>query len=161
LTKQKECDIILTESEVREMRKLNYDIKVGTRFELPKTSWQVAEVAGKYEITERKVHEWQGGDVEVEYICINLDRPLQNPVRIAEMTMAYLLGEDVDGEAGKVYEGVWYQPTGTDDFRVATEDEGVEVSEPFWYLGHFGNGDYGIDVDFNRGKWCFFTLPWD
>ena len=143
------------------MRKLNYDIKVGTQFKLSRISWQVDKVAGNYEIRERKTVPDYEGDTEIEYICINLDHPWQNPVRIAEMTLAYILGEDVEGKVGVIYNGKEYQPTVLDDFRVATQYDGIEEHTPFWYLGYCGNGDYSIDVDFNTGEWCFFTLPWD
>jgi hypothetical protein len=160
LTKQNNYDIILIESEGNKMRKLNYDIKIGTRFYLPKASWQVAKIAGNYEITERRRYPDYDDGERIEYVCVSTEHPYQAPVAIAEMTLAYILGEDVEGEVNVVYSGREYQPTGLDDFRVATEYDGVECSEPFWYLGDSGER-YHIDVDFETDKWCFFKLPWD
>lgn len=142
------------------MRKLNYDIKVGTEFKLPKASWQVAKIAGNYRIQEREVREYEDEDPVVFYICTCIDRPLQKPLKIAEMTLAYILGEDVDAEPDVVFDGKQYQPTYKDHYRVATEDDGTEYKEPFWYLAHNGK-QYFIDVNFDIGEWCFFTLPWD
>lgn len=142
------------------MRKLNYDIKVGTEFHLPKASWQVAKIAGNYCVQERKIKEYEDEDPTVSYICICIDRPEQKPLKIAEMTLAYLLGEDVSAEPDVVLDGKQYQPTGTDPYRVATEYCGTEYSEPFWYLGE-SIMQYHIDVDFETDHWCFFTLPWD
>lgn len=142
------------------MRKLNYNIEIGTKFKLPKASWQMADVTGNYEIQERKTKPDYEGGTEVVYICVSLDHPNQMPVEIAEMTLAYLLGEDVDGFPNITYDGKQYQPTGLDDYRVATEWDGVEYSEPFWYLVDYIDR-YCIDVDFCRGFWCFFSLPWD
>ena len=141
------------------MRKLNYDIAVGTVFELPKMSWQVAEIAGSYKVQERKTEEWQCGDIEVSYLCVSLDRPYQSPVEFAEMTLAYLLGEEVEADIGVIYKGIEYQPS-QECYKIATEDEGVNYEMPFWYLGHCRD-KYSIDVSFETGKWCFFQLPWD
>ena len=140
------------------MRKLNYDIKVGTEFRLPNASWQVAKIAGDYRIQERRVKEYE--NPEVSYICISIDQPWQKPLEIAEMTLAYILGEDVSAELGVVFDGRQYQPTEADPYRVASEYCGTEWSEPFWYLGESGV-HYHIDVDFETDTWCFFTLPWD
>ena len=103
------------------MRKLNYIIKVGTEFRLPKASWQVEKIAGNYYIQERKVKEYENEDPVVSYICTSIDRPWQKPLEIAEMTLAYLLGEDVSAELGVVFDGWQYQPTGKDYYRVATQ----------------------------------------
>lgn len=142
------------------MRKLNYDIEVGTEFKLPKASWQVAEIAGNYRIQERKVKEYEGKNPIVSYVCTCIDRPWQKPLEIAEMTLAYLLGEDVSAEVGVVFDGRQFQPVDTDSYRVATEYSGTEYSEPFWYLGESGV-QYHIDVEFETDRWCYFTLPWD
>lgn len=142
------------------MRKLNYDIKIGTEFKLPKASWQVAKIAGSYRIQERKIREYEDEEPIVSYICTSIDRPLEKPLEIAEMTLAYILGEDVNAELGVVFDGREYQPTDIDPYRVATEYCGTEASEPFWYLAENGMR-YFIDVDFKTDKWCFFTLPWD
>jgi hypothetical protein len=142
------------------MRKLNYDIKIGTRFYLPKASWQVAKIAGNYEITERRRYPDYDDGERIEYVCVSTEHPYQAPVSIAEMTLAYILGEDVKGEVNVIYSGREYQPTGLDDFRVASEYDGTEWSEPFWYLGDSGR-KYHIDVSLETGEWCFFKLPWD
>lgn len=142
------------------MRKLNYDIRVGTEFRLPEASWQVAKIAGNYRIQERRVEEYEDEDPAVSYICTRIDRPWQMPLEIAEMTLAYLLGEDVSAELDVVFDGRRYQPTGIDPYRVATEYCGTEWSEPFWYLAE-SSVRYHIDVDFETDRWCFFTLPWD
>ena len=142
------------------MRKLNYNIKIGTEFKLPKASWQVAKIAGNYRIQERKVMEYKDEDPVVSYICTRIDRHLEKPLEIAEMTLAYILGEDISAEVGVVFDGRQYQPTGRDHYRVAIEDWGTEVSEPFWYLAE-SRVQYHIDVNFKTGNWCFFTLPWD
>ena len=142
------------------MRKLNYDIKIGMEFKLPKASWQVAKIAGNYRIQERKTMEYEDEEPIVSYICTSIDRPLEKPLEIAEMTLAYILGEDVNAELGVVFDGREYQPTDTDPYRVATEYCATEASEPFWYLAENGMC-YFIDVNFETDKWCFFTLPWD
>ena len=143
------------------MKKLNYDIPIGTRFFLPQASWQVAKVSGNYEIKEREVRTYTYCKDEVFYICEPTDDRNHNiRLKVPEMVIAYLLGEDVDGEPNVPYEGRYYQPTGLDDFRVATEDDGTDCQEPFWYLGSCGN-NYCVDVSFETGFWCFFQLPWD
>ena len=143
------------------MRKLNYDIPIGTKFFLPKASWQVAAISGNYEIKERKVCTYDYAEDEVRYICEPTDdRNRGVKLKMPEMVLAYLLGEDVDGEPNVVYSGKHYQPTGLDDFRVATEDDGTDCKEPFWYLGSCGSS-YFVDVRFDTGNWCFFKLPWD
>ena len=113
------------------MRKLNYNIKIGTEFKLPKASWQVAKIAGNYRIQERQVREYEDEEPIVSYICASIDRPLEKPLEIAEMTLAYILGEDVNAELGVVFNGREYQPTDTDPYRVATEYCETEASEPF------------------------------
>lgn len=141
------------------MRELNYDIQIGTQFELPRMSWQLTDVAGRYEVRERKTEEWQCGDIEVSYLCVSLDRPNQLPIEFAEMVLAYLLGEEVEADIGVIYRGMEYQPS-RECYNIATENEGVGYEMPFWYLGHCGD-KYSIDVTFETGKWCFFQLPWD
>ena len=76
------------------------------------------------------------------------------------MTLAYLLGENVSAEVGVVFDGRQFQPTDIDPYRVATEYQGTEYSEPFWYLGESG-AQYYIDVDFETDGWCYFTLTLD
>lgn len=143
------------------MRKLNYDILIGTKFFLPKVGWQVAKVSGNYEVKEREVCSYEYDEDDIFYICEPTDdRNCGVKLKVPEMVLAYLLGEDVDGEPNVVYSGRHYQPTGLDDFRVAIEYCGTECSEPFWYLGSCGSS-YCIDVDFNTDNWCFFKLPWD
>ena len=142
------------------MRKLNYNIKIGTEFELPKASWQVAKIAGNYRIRERKVREYEDKDPVVSYICTRIDCHLEKPLEIAEMTLAYILGEDVSAELGVVFDGRQYQPTNRDPYRVASEYCGAEASKPIWYLAE-SNVQYHIDVNFDTGNWCFFTLPWN
>lgn len=142
------------------MRKLNYDIKVGTEFKLPNVSWQVAKIVGNYRVQERKVKEYEGEAPDVFYICSCIDRPWQKPLKIEEMALAYLLGEDMNAELGVVFNDREFQPTHMDLYRVATEEWGTEWSEPFWYLGT-NNVHYFIRVDLEIGKWCFFALPWD
>jgi hypothetical protein len=143
------------------MRKLNYDIPIGTKFFLPKKSWQVAEVSGNYEVKKRNVRPCFDEEDEVFYICETCDdRNYGVKLKVPEMVLAYLLGEDVDGELNVVYSGEHYQPTNLDDFRVATEDDGTDYQEPFWYLGTCGLSHF-VDVHFETGNWCFFKLPWD
>jgi hypothetical protein len=142
------------------MRKLNYSIPIGAQFRLPNASWQIEPIAGRYEVKEQKLHDYGDGEISVGYICVSLDRPYQNPVEIAEMTLAYIFGEDVSAELDVVFSGLEYQPTGLDPYRVATEYEGTECCEPLWYLGESPT-KYHIDVDFNTDNWCFFKLPWD
>ena len=142
------------------MRKLNYNIKIGTEFKLPKASWQVAKIAGNYRIQERKVMEYKDEDPVVSYICTCIERHLEKPLEIAEMTLAYILGEDVSAEVGVIFDGRQYQPTNRDPYRVAFEYCETEASEPFWYLAE-SSVQYHIDVNFKTDKWCFFTLPWD
>lgn len=139
------------------MKQLNYDIQIGTHFFLPRASWQVGAISGNYRVVERTVNKWD----EVRFLCVSSDDRNQNvEVLIPEMVLAYLLGYDVEAEPNVVYDGKYYQPTGLDDFRVATEDDGTAVDEPFWYLGHWGNR-YSISVNYCTGNWCFFKLPWD
>lgn len=143
------------------MRKLNYNISIGAKFFLPKANWQVARVSGNYEVKERKVCTYEYAEDEVLYICEpSDDRNCGIKLEVPEMVLAYLLGEDVDGEPNVVYDGKYYQPTGLDDFRVATEYDGTDCKEPFWYLGSRG-WLHCIDVRFETGNWCFFKLPWD
>lgn len=143
------------------MRKLNYNIPIGTKFYLPKASWQVAEVSGNYEVKERDVRIYDGEEDEVFYICEpSDDRNCGVKLIMPEMVLAYLLGEDVDAEPNVVYDGKYYQPTGLDDFRVASEYDGTDCPEPFWYLGSCGSA-HCVDVHFETGNWCFFKLPWD
>ena len=145
------------------MRKLKYDIPIGTKFFLPKASWQVAEVSGNYEVKEREVRTYDipYEEDDVFYICEpSDDRNCGVQLKVPEMVLAYLLGEDVDGEPGVAYSGKHYQPTGLDDFRVATEEDGISCDEPFWYLGSCGNLRC-VNVHFETGLWCFFKLPWD
>ena len=145
------------------MRKLNYNIAVGTKFFLPRASWQVAKASGNYEVKEREVRTYNYADAEDEvfYICEPADdRNYGVKLKMPEMVLAYLLGEDVDGELNVVYDGKYYQPTGLDDFRVASEEDGTNGAEPFWYLGSWGSS-YCVDVHFETGNWCFFKLPWD
>ena len=143
------------------MRKLNYNIPIGTKFFLPKVGWQVSKVSGNYEVKERKECTYDYAEDEVLYICEPADdRNYGVTLKVPEMVLAYLLGEDVSGEPNVVYDGKCYQPTGLDDFRVASEDDGTDFQEPFWYLGSYGN-NYCIDVRFETGNWCFFKLPWD
>lgn len=143
------------------MRKLNYDIKVGTEFRLPKASWQVEKIAGNYEVKEREVRTYDDEEDEVFYHCVPADDCNRGvKLKMPEMVLAYLLGEDVNGEPNVVYSGRHYQPTGLDDFRVAIEENGAEDSDPFWYLCG-GCGTYAVDVCFETGNWCFFKLPWD
>lgn len=140
------------------MKQLNYDIQIGTHFFLPQASWQIGKFSGNYRVVERYVNRWD----EVCYVCVPTDdRNHDIEIHIPEMVIAYLLGYDVEGEPNVVYNGREYQPTGLDDFRVATEDNGTDVEEPFWYLGSRGIDTYSISVDFNTGNWCFFKLPWD
>ena len=76
------------------MRKLNYEIKIGTHFILPAMSWQVRKIKGEYEIKERIED-----DDEVIFLCVGCDtRNFYVELLIPEMTLAYLLGEDVEGE---------------------------------------------------------------
>lgn len=143
------------------MRKLNYDILIGTRFFLPKASWQVAKVSGNYEVKEREVRPYEYDEDDIFYICEPTDdRNCGVKLKVPEMVLAYLLGEDVDGEPNVVYSGRHYQPTGLDNFRVASEYGGTDSLEPFWYLGSWGSS-HCIDVSFETGNWCFFKLPWD
>ena len=143
------------------MRKLNYDIPIGAKFFLPEASWQVAKISGNYEVKERKIDYYDDEEVDISYICEACDdRNRGIKMEVSEMILAYLLGEDVDGELNVVYSGKCYQPTGLDDFRVATENDGTDWQESFWYLCG-GCGTYGVDVHFDTGNWCFFKLPWD
>ena len=143
------------------MKKLNYAIPIGTRFFLPQASWQVAKVSGNYEVKDREVRTYEYEEDEVFYICEPTDDRNHNiTLKVPEMVLAYLLGEDVDGEPNVVYDGRYYQPTGLDNFRVATEDDGTDCQEPFWYLGSCGYY-YFVNVRFETGNWCFFQLPWD
>ena len=143
------------------MRKLNYDIPIGTKFFLPRASWQVAKVSGNYEVKDRDVRIHDDEEDELFYICEPTDdRNWGVKLKVPEMVLAYLLGEDVDAEPNVVYDGKYYQPTRLDNFRVATEDDGTDYQEPFWYLGSCGY-NYCIDVRFETGFWCFFQLPWD
>lgn len=143
------------------MRKLNYDILIGARFFLPKASWQVAKVSGNYEVKEREVRPYEYGEDDIFYICEPTDdRNCGVKLKVPEMVLAYLLGEDVDGEPNVVYRGRHYQPTGLDDFRVASEYNDPDSLEPFWYLGSW-DSFHCIDVHFETGNWCFFKLPWD
>jgi hypothetical protein len=145
------------------MRKLNYNIPIGTKFFLPRASWQVAKVSGNYEVKEREVRTYESAyeEDEVFYICEPSD--IHNygvKLKVPEMVLAYLLGEDVEAEPNVVYDGKYYQPTVLDNFRVASEYDGTDCQEPFWYLGSWGSS-YCVDVHFETGNWCFFTLPWD
>lgn len=143
------------------MRKLNYNIPIGTKFYLPKTSWQVAKVSGTYEVKEREVRPYEYEEDDIFYTCEACDdHNIGVKLKVPEMELAYLLGEDVGGELNVVYDGTYYQPTGFDDFRVAFEDDGTEYRERFWYLGSCG-GAHTISAHFNIGNWCFFKLPWD
>ena len=143
------------------MRKLNYIIPIGTKFFLPKASWQVTKVSGNYEVKEREVRTYEDEEDEVFYICETCDdRNYGVKLKVPEIVLAYLLGEDVDAEPNVVYSGKYYQPTGLDDFRVASEYEGTDCDEPFWYLGSCGSF-YCINVQFETGNWCFFKVPWD
>jgi hypothetical protein len=51
------------------MRKLNYDILIGTKFFLPKVGWQVAKVSGNYEVKEREVRSYEYDEDDIFYIC--------------------------------------------------------------------------------------------
>lgn len=133
------------------MRKLNYDYKLGDTVIIPKgISWQVNEVAGEYLIS----------GVLPNYILITNEK--QN-IRIGVDHLAYLMGESVPVEIGKVYWGAQYQPEWDDDGHLCIEnwDNDMDAEPPFWYCGWVGNGDRIIDDDLVRGRWCCIKLPWE
>ena len=133
------------------MRKLNYDYKLGDTVIIPKgISWQVNEVAGEYLIS----------GVLPNYILITNEK--QN-IRISTEHLAYLMGESVPVEIGKVYWGAQYQPEYDDDGHLCIEswDNDMDAEPPFWYCGWLGNGDRVIDDDLVRGRWCCIKLPWE
>lgn len=143
------------------MRKLNYNIPIGAKFYLPNASWQVAKISGNYEVKERVVRPYEYEEDDIFYICETCDdRNSGVKLKMPEMVLAYLLGEEVDGEPNVMYDGKYYQPTGFDDFRIAFEDDGTDCQVPFWYLGSC-SGSHTISVHFDIGNWCFFKLPWD
>ena len=133
------------------MRKLNYDYKLGDTVIIPKgISCQVNEVAGEYLIS----------GVLPNYILITNEK--QN-IRIGVDHLAYLMGESVPVEIGKVYWGAQYQPEWDDDGHLCVEnwDNDMDAEPPFWYCGWAGNGDRIIDDDLVRGRWCCIKLPWE
>ena len=138
------------------MRKLNYDIAVGTVFELPSMSWQVHEVRGHYRVEADDIDRW--GEIYCQ--CVNLDSEYAPKILIPKMCVAFLLAEEVPAEANVVYNGEEYQPSGLDDFRYAQEDGENDDDFPFWYCGHCG-GKRTITCDMWTGNWCYYKLPWD
>jgi len=73
------------------MRKLNYDIAVGTVFELPSMSWQVREVKGHYRVEVDDIDRWSG----IYCQCVNLDSENAPKILIPKMCIAFLLAEEV------------------------------------------------------------------
>jgi len=138
------------------MRKLNYNITVGTVFELPSISWQVRAVKGNYRVEVDDIDRW--GEIYCQ--CVNLDSEYAPKILISKMCIAFLLAEEVPGEANVVYNGEEYQPSGLDDFRYAQEDGDCDGDLPFWYCGHCGNKRI-VHCDMWTGNWCYFKLPWD
>ena len=138
------------------MRKLNYDIAVGTVFELPSLSWQVNEVKGNYRVEVDDIDRW--GKIYCQ--CVNLDSEYAPKILIPKMCVAFLLAEEVPAEANVVYNGEEYQPSGLDDFRYAQEDGEYDGNFPFWYCGHCGD-KRTITCGMWTGNWCYFKLPWD
>lgn len=138
------------------MRKLNYNIAVGTVFELPSMSWQVHEVKGNYRVEVDDIDRW--GEIYCE--CVNLDNEYAPKLLLSKMCIAFLLAEEVPAEANVVYSGEEYQPSGLDDFRYAQEDGDYDGDFPFWYCGHCGD-KRTITCHMWTGDWCYFKLPWD
>jgi hypothetical protein len=138
------------------MRKLNYDIAVGTVFELPSMSWQVHEVKGNYRVEIDDIDRW--GEIYCQ--CVNLDNEYAPKILIPKMCIAFLLAEEVPAEANVAYSGREYQPSGLDDFRYAQEDGDYDGDFPFWYCGHCGD-KRAVRCDMWIGNWCYFKLPWD
>lgn len=138
------------------MRKLNYDIAVGTIFELPSMSWQVHEVRGNYRVEVDNIDRW--GEIYCQ--CVNLDSEYAPKILIPKMCIAFLLAKEISAEANVVYNGEKYQPSGLDDFRYAQEDGNNDDDFPFWYCGHC-DGKRIIDCDMWTGNWCYYKLPWD
>ena len=133
------------------MRKLNYDYKLGDKVIIPKgISWQVNEVAGEYTIT----------DISPNLILI--ENATQS-IHIGADHLAYLMGESVPVEIGKVYWGAQYQPEWDDDGHLCVENWGndMDAEPPFWYCGWRGDGSRIIDDDLVRGQWCCIKLPWE
>lgn len=137
------------------MRKLNYDIAVGTVFELPSMSWQVREVKGNYRIEVDDIDRWG----EIYCRCVNLDLKHAPKILIPKMCIAFLLGEEVPAEANVVYKGTEYQPSASNEFRYAQED-GENEEFPFWYCGYCGE-NRTVTCDMWTGDWCYYKLPWD
>jgi hypothetical protein len=140
---------------MKKMRKLNYDIVVGTVFELPSMSWQVAEVAGRYRVDEKT--ERAG---ETYYICVNIEKEYAPKVWLSEMCLAFFLGEEVEGIPNYVYIGEQYQPSYDDPYHFALRESGIDEDLPFWYCGHLGENRI-IRSGLIIGEWCYFSLPWD
>jgi len=137
------------------MRKLNYNIAVGTIFELPSMSWQVREVKGNYRVEVDDIDRWD----EIFCQCVNLDSEYAPKLLIPKMCIAFLLGEEIPAEANVVYKGTEYQPSTSNELRYAQED-GDNEEFPFWYCGHCGE-KRTISCNMWTGDWCYYKLPWD
>ncbi len=138
------------------MRKLNYNIGVGTIFKLPQMSWQFPYHAlGMYQVKEKIDDGW-----EINYRCSMINKTAPELI-ISEMCLAYLLGDEVPAEINVEYLGTEYQPTNHDPHpHYASEDGDVDNESPFWYFGCRGSRN-SVDCQMNTEKWCYYSLPWD
>lgn len=138
------------------MRKLNYNIPIGTEFHLPKMSWQFPDYAlCTWRVCKREENRWE----EVEYICEKANDPTCK-LTISEMCLAFLLGAEVPAQTNVAYEGMEYQPTRNDPWSNYAQEDNDDDSRPFWY---FSGNIYKstIHCTMNTEKWCYYILPWD
>ena len=132
------------------MKKLNYKIKLGDRFEMVLSGRQCAEVPrGQYEIIG---YDREDGD------CIVKQVDGEQTYIIDRRNLQYLCGEDVQPEYGVRYDCEEYQPTEEEaegkDF-ITKEDD----SFGFWYLGGFGDMKY-IDSSMLETDFAWVHMPW-
>ena len=139
------------------MRKLNYNIPIGTEFLLKSMSWQFPNHAlCPWRVCERIEDDY---DDDVEFICEKVDDKTSK-LTISEMCLAYLLGEEIPAEVNVPYDGRMYQPTNRDPWAHYTQEDGDDDEYPFWYFSEYGCCS-AIYCVMNTGRWCYYTLPWD
>ena len=138
------------------MRKLNYNIPIGTEFLLKQMSWQFPRHARcLWRVRERVEDKWG----EVEFICEKVNDETSK-LAISEMCLAYILGEEIPAEVNVAYNGKEYQPTYQDSWAHYAQEDGDDDECPFWYFSEY---DYRATIHcvMNTEKWCYYSLPWD
>lgn len=138
------------------MRKLNYNIPIGTEFLMKQMSWQFPHHAlCLWRVCERVEDDYD----EVEFICEKVNDETSK-LTISEMCLAYLLGEEVPAETNVPYNGTEYQPSNRDPWAHYAQEDGDDDECPFWYFSEYGYRAT-IHCVMNTEKWCYYTLPWD